>query len=337
MLWEVFQEISKNPIGEPATIPLPSSSTISQTSISSTTHNTPSVSYTTNSHTHSHTTEHLHNTNQHPHTNHNLYHCYYPSYPPNNHAEKRQKNTCTTSVVSTTMPSTTTTSNNTSVLTIMPTSLQKDKTIHPDHYPKEKPTYTQSIHFRCLQAKATQKNPPPIHTPQNQPHNTPQHQSHSLHHKNHTQQQNINHSYTVHLQHSYAQHSHHPHHSYTHHSHHHHQNTIPNTTINTTTTPLLPSTPPPSPPPPHKQTNPIPYGSQHLSPTENLHTLKVTDHFFGIIFPTLPHLSPNVAGASSIGALEDSPIRPTTATQGSHHHLAILKTYNKYNKGKNKE
>ena len=67
-IWEVFPELSENTIGEPATIPPPSSSTISSTishtSIPSTTLHTPSsVSHTANSHTHCHTIEHLHHTN----------------------------------------------------------------------------------------------------------------------------------------------------------------------------------------------------------------------------------------------------------------------------------
>ena len=81
----------------------------------------------------------------------------------------------------------------------------------------------------------------------------------------------------------------------------------------------------------------MPHGTQHLSPTQTMHTLNDTDHSLVIILPTLPHLSPNVAGASAIGTLGDSPTRPTAETQGSHHHLAILKKFNiKYNKKQKK-
>ena len=184
--------------------------------------------------------------------------------------------------------------------------------------------------------KTTQKKSPPIHTPQNQPHNTPHRQFHSLHHLHHehrtqhvhhenrSQHQNFNHCYTVHFQHSYAELSHYPHHSYTCHSHHyyhhyhehhhphhfhhynhHHRNDDHHH---------------------HTNTNPIPYGPRHPSPTQTPHTLIVINHSLGIIPTTLCHLSPDVAGASAIGALGDSRTRRTTATQGSHHHLAILKT-----------
>ena len=66
--------------------------------------------------------------------------------------------------------------------------------------------------------------------------------------------------------------------------------------------------------------------AQWETPTQTLHTLIVINHSLGIIPTTLCHLSPDVAGASAIGALGDSRTRRTTATQGSHHHLAILKT-----------
>ena len=64
-----------------------------------------------------------------------------------------------------------------------------------------------------------------------------------------------------------------------------------------------------------------------ISPTQTPHTLNDTDHSL-IILPTLPNLSPNVAGASAGGTLRDSPTRPTAETQGSHHHLVILKKFN---------
>ena len=51
-----------------------------------------------------------------------------------------------------------------------------------------------------------------------------------------------------------------------------------------------------------------------ISPTQTPHTLNDTDHSL-IILPTLPNLSPNVAGASAVGTLGDSPTRPTAETQ----------------------
>ena len=87
----------------------------------------------------------------------------HPSYPPNHHARKRQKHllaphpqphhnelnhhvheharTCHLDQENT---------------------LQKDKTIHPDHHLKEKPTHPQSVHFHQFQAKVTLKNPLPF-------------------------------------------------------------------------------------------------------------------------------------------------------------------------------
>ena len=47
--------------------------------------------------------------------------------------------------------------------------------------------------------------------------------------------------------------------------------------------------------------------------------------------PSLPHIFPYVAGAPAIRTLGDSPARPTAATQGSHHHLAFLKTTTQFN------
>ena len=67
----------------------------------------------------------------------------------------------------------------------------------------------------------------------------------------------------------------------------------------------------------------------NISPTQTPHTFNDNDHSLVTIIPTLPHLSPNVAGASAIRTLGDSPTRPTAETQGSHHHLAILKKFNK--------
>ena len=64
-----------------------------------------------------------------------------------------------------------------------------------------------------------------------------------------------------------------------------------------------------------------------VSPTQTPHTLNDTDHSL-IILPTLPNLSPNVAGVSAVGTLGDSPTRPTAETQGSQHHLVILKKFN---------
>ena len=61
------------------------------------------------------------------------------------------------------------------------TLFQKDKTIRPDHHPKEKPTHTQSSHFHRFQAKATQKISPLIETPQNQLHTEPASQHASQH------------------------------------------------------------------------------------------------------------------------------------------------------------
>ena len=66
--------------------------------------------------------------------------------------------------------------------------------------------------------------------------------------------------------------------------------------------------------------------SLSLSLTQTPHTLNDTDHSLAIILPTLPHLSPNVAGALAIGTLGDSPTGSTAET--SHHHLAILKKFN---------
>ena len=45
------------------------------------------------------------------------------------------------------------------------------------------------------------------------------------------------------------------------------------------------------------------------------HTLNDTDHSLVIILPTVPHLSPNVAEASAIGALVESPTRSIVETQ----------------------
>ena len=74
-----------------------------------------------------------------------------------------------------------------------------------------------------------------------------------------------------------------------------------------------------------------------ISLPPRLHT---PSHSLVIILSTLSHFSPNVAGASAIGTLGDSPTRPTAETQVSHHHLAILKKFNtKYKKNqiKNKK
>ena len=163
--------------------------------------------------------------------------------------------------------------------------------ICPDHHTKEETTHTYSLHFHGFHARTTQKISPHIQTPQNQPHNapnsTPHHQFHHLHHENRTQHQNFNHCHTVHLQYSYAQHCHYPHHSYTCHSHHyshhyhqhhhlhhlhrhnqhhhqqqHHRNYHHHHQTNT---------------------NPIPYGPRHFSPTQIPHTLIAIKHSLGII------------------------------------------------------
>ena len=84
----------------------------------------------------------------------------------------------------------------------------------------------------------------------------------------------------------------------------------------------------------HTNTNPIPYGTQHLSPTQTPHTFNVTGHSLAIILPTLPHLSPNAAGTLAIWTLWECPTRPTAVTQGSHHHLAILKRSSNIRKSK---
>ena len=173
------------------------------------------------------------------------------------------------------------------------------------------------------------------------PHNTPHHQFqslHYLHHKNPTQHQNINHSCTVHLHrsyiiyshHSYIQYSNHPHHSYTQYSHHYHQHHYSQLYHQHHHSHRY-----------HQHyhhhhhhhtnTNLIPHGTRNLSPAQTLHSLNVSNYSLDIIFPTLSHLSPNVAGTSAIETLGEYPTMSTAATQGSHHHLA--KKFNtKYNK-----
>ena len=165
------------------------------------------------------------------------------------------------------------------------------------------------------------------HTPSPVPLPPPRRPHPTVHHENCTQHQNFNHCHTVHFQHSYAERSYYPHHSYTCHSHHnsyhyhehhhphhlhrynqHHQHHHRDNHHH------------------HTNTNPIPYGPRHPSPTQTPHTLIVIKHSLGIIPTTLCHLSPDIAGASAIGALGDSRSRRIAATQGSHHHLAILKT-----------
>ena len=117
---------------EPATIPPPSSSTISHTNISFTTHQTlSSISYTANSHAHSHTTDHLHHTNTTtptttfitptpPHQLQVLSPLTHPSHPPNNHAWKRQKKSARTTSTASTTTTSITMSINMSAPTILP-------------------------------------------------------------------------------------------------------------------------------------------------------------------------------------------------------------------------
>ena len=117
---------------EPATIPPPSSSTISHTNISFTTHQTlSSISYTANSHAHSHTTDHLHHTNTTtptttfitptpPHQLQVLSPLTHPSHPPNNHAWKMQKKSARTTSTASTRTTSITMSINMSAPTILP-------------------------------------------------------------------------------------------------------------------------------------------------------------------------------------------------------------------------
>ena len=168
MIWEVFPELSKNLIGEPATITPPSSSTISHTNISSSAHHTlSSISYTTNSHTHSYITDHLHHSNTTAPTTISIT-TLTSTISPKQSCHKKRKKTCFHHIHSL--------HHNDfnhhvhqrvrTYLLAKETTFEKDKTIHPDDHPKEKPTYTQSFHFHQFQAKLTQKISPPIHTPQ---------------------------------------------------------------------------------------------------------------------------------------------------------------------------
>ena len=62
-VWDVFPNLSKNPIAKRATIP-PSTSSSGNTNISSTNYHTlSSIACTSNSHNHSHTTDHLYHIN----------------------------------------------------------------------------------------------------------------------------------------------------------------------------------------------------------------------------------------------------------------------------------
>ena len=107
-VWEVFPELSKNPIREPERIP-PSSSSTSHTNISSTSHHTlSSIACTTNSHTHSHTKDHLLQTNTTTPTTTSITTLAPIIFPKQPRLEKTKKSARTISAISTTTTSATT-------------------------------------------------------------------------------------------------------------------------------------------------------------------------------------------------------------------------------------
>ena len=133
-------ELFENPIGEPTTIP-PPSSTISHISTSSTTHHTPSsVSNNANSHTYSHTTEHLHHTNTTTPTATSIT-TLTPMISPKQPCQKKLKNHTCTSFHHNAQQ------HIRAYHLAQETLFQTDKTTCTDYHPKEKPTYTQSVHF----------------------------------------------------------------------------------------------------------------------------------------------------------------------------------------------
>ena len=133
-------ELFENPIEEPSTIPPPSSS-ISHTSTFSTTHHTPSsVPYNANSHTHSHTTEHLHHTNPTTPTATSIT-TLTPMISPKQLCQKKIKNHTCTSLHHNVQQ------HICAYHFSQETSFQTNKTTRTDYHSKEKPTYTQSLHF----------------------------------------------------------------------------------------------------------------------------------------------------------------------------------------------
>ena len=167
-IWEVFPELSKNPIREPATIAPSISSTISHTNIFSTTHHTLcSISYTTNSHSHSHTTDHLHHTNTTAPTTSSIT-TLTPIISPKQPFWKKTKNpACTTSTASTTTTSNTM-SINTSAPTILPKKPRSKRRNNPPRSPSQGETHPHSVRsFPPISAESNTKISPPIHTPQN--------------------------------------------------------------------------------------------------------------------------------------------------------------------------
>ena len=152
----VFLELSENPIGEPATIPPPSSSTISST-IKHFLHHSPHpllyLLHRQFPHPFSHYTappphQHHHTKQHHRATKISITTLTAIISPKQPHQKKTNSYTYATSTVSTTTTPQPPRPSTYPRLPSCPRNLfQKDKTIRPDHHPKEKPTYTQSVHF----------------------------------------------------------------------------------------------------------------------------------------------------------------------------------------------
>ena len=67
----------------------------------------------------------------------------------------------------------------------------------------------------------------------------------------------------------------------------------------------------------HTNINPFPHATQHLSSTQVLLTLNI---------PVIIHHSLHVAETLAVGTLVDSHTMLSAAEQGTHNHLAFLKT-----------
>ena len=161
-IWEVFPELSKNPSREPATIPSSISSTISHTNISLPL-TTPSSHPTPPTPTPILTPQTISTTRTPPHQPQPLSPLSHPSYPPNNHSGKRQKILLAPHPQPPLQqPQPPCPSTRPRLPSCPRNHVPKGETIRPDNHPKEKPTHTQSGHFHQFQAKATQKYPLPF-------------------------------------------------------------------------------------------------------------------------------------------------------------------------------
>ena len=246
---------------------------------SSTIHHTlSSISYTANYHTHSHTTDHLHNTNTTTPTTTSIT-TLTPIISPKQPRLKKTKKTLLAlhpqppQLLQPSRPSPC------PYLPSCPRNHVPKRQKNPPRSPFKRDTHSHSVH--SLQPKNIPSN---LHTTGLASQHTPQ--PLLLLQPNPTQHQNINHSCTAHLHYSYTQYSHFFHYSYTRHSqhyhehhyshryhqhhhphhyhqrhhhchrHHHHH---------------------------HTDTNLIPHGARHFSPTQALHTLSFIEHTLVII------------------------------------------------------